>query len=158
MSRTFPPFGMNQPLNQPSQPALPARTAANLENHRKAKRQASRAAHPEGPDYKQLEYIVDYIPWIKSLDTAILPGVENETFKKLCQDLAKQIKVARQKADLSQEALALMAAVDRTYVSQLERGVANPSLQILHRLAQTLGLELRITFAPPAKKAPSDDD
>jgi len=104
-----------------------------------------------------LEYIVDYIPWIKSLVPAILRGVENETFNKLCQDLAKQIKAARQKADLSQEALALMAAVDRTYVSQLERGVANPSLQILYRLAQTLGLELRITFAPAAKKAPSDD-
>lgn len=105
-----------------------------------------------------MEYVVDYIPWIKGLATPILPGVEIETFNKLCQDLAKQIKTARQKADLSQEALALAAEVDRTYVSQLERGVANPSLQILHRLAQTLGLELRIAFTPPSKKTLPDED
>ena len=51
---------------------------------------------------------------------------------------------------MSQEALALTAEVDRTYVSQLERGVANPSLLILQRIAEALGLELTISLRSPA--------
>lgn len=43
---------------------------------------------------------------------------------------------------ISQEKLALDAEVDRTYVSQLERGIANPSLEVLCRLATTLRVGL----------------
>jgi DNA-binding XRE family transcriptional regulator len=39
---------------------------------------------------------------------------------------------------VSQEGLALEAEVDRTYVSQIERGVCNPSLLVLHKLAMVL--------------------
>ena len=39
---------------------------------------------------------------------------------------------------LTQEQLALEAEVDRTYVSQIERCLKNPSLLILHRLAKAL--------------------
>jgi len=71
-------------------------------------------------------------------------GVENQDFNALQLSLARQLKAARKSAGLSQEALALSANVDRTYVSQLERGVANPSLQVLFRLAQVLGAPLRV--------------
>ncbi|WP_088887218.1 helix-turn-helix domain-containing protein [Diaphorobacter nitroreducens] len=83
--------------------------------------------------------------------------MEDKNFDTLCRNLSKQVKAARQQADLSQEALALAAEVDRSYVSQLERGLANPSLQILHRLAQALGHDLRITFVPPAKNPSADN-
>lgn len=46
----------------------------------------------------------------------------------------------REAKGLSQEALALEADVDRTYVSQLERGIANPSLRVLHQIATILGV------------------
>lgn len=72
--------------------------------------------------------------------------MDDNNFNTLCLQLAEQIKAARQQAKLSQEMLALAAEVDRTYVSQLERGIANPSLLILYRLAKTLGLELQISF------------
>lgn len=72
--------------------------------------------------------------------------MDDNNFNTLCRQLAGQIKAARQQAKLSQEMLALAAEVDRTYVSQLERGIANPSLLILYRLAKTLGLELQIAF------------
>ncbi len=68
------------------------------------------------------------------------------SFDVLRSELAIQIREARLRAGLSQEALALAAEVDRTYVSQLERGVANPSLMILFRLADTLGVELSVGF------------
>lgn len=82
--------------------------------------------------------------------------MDDNDFNKLCLQLAGQIKAARQQAKLSQESLALAAEVDRTYVSQLERGVANPSLLILYRLAKTLGLELKIAFiSDPEDGSPS---
>lgn len=62
----------------------------------------------------------------------------NAGFDKIRQKLAEAIKTARAKTGLSQEALALAADVDRTYVSQLERGIANPSLLILYRIAVVL--------------------
>lgn len=68
------------------------------------------------------------------------------SFDMLRNRLAKKIQSARRASGLSQEALALTAEVDRTYVSQLERGIANPSLRILHRLAEVLGVELKVTL------------
>lgn len=59
-------------------------------------------------------------------------------FDDLREQLANAIRTERAKARLSQEALALAAEVDRTYVSQLERGIANPSLLILYRIATIL--------------------
>jgi transcriptional regulator with XRE-family HTH domain len=62
----------------------------------------------------------------------------NAGFDEIRQNLAEAIKTERAKTGLSQEALALAAEVDRTYVSQLERGIANPSLLILYRIAVVL--------------------
>jgi transcriptional regulator with XRE-family HTH domain len=41
---------------------------------------------------------------------------------------------------LSQEKLALMAELDRTYVGGIERGERNPSLYNICRLASALGV------------------
>lgn len=76
--------------------------------------------------------------------------MDEHDFNTLCQDLARQIKIARQQVGLSQEGLALLAEVDRTYVSQLERGVANPSLLIICRLARAMNLAVELAFIPPA--------
>lgn len=42
---------------------------------------------------------------------------------------------------LSQEGLAFEAEIDRTYVSGLERGLENPTVLVLARLAGVLGCE-----------------
>ena len=60
--------------------------------------------------------------------------------------LAADVRRLRKAKGLSQEALALAADVDRTYVSQLERCVANPSIVILQRVAQALGVSLAIEW------------
>lgn len=54
--------------------------------------------------------------------------------------IARNLKQIRLSRRLSQEALALQADVDRTYVSGLERGLRNPSVDILDRLAKALGV------------------
>ena len=67
-------------------------------------------------------------------------------FDDLRAELANEIKQTRRRLGLSQEALALQAEVDRTYVSQLERGIANPSILILHRISTVLGTDLSISL------------
>lgn len=44
----------------------------------------------------------------------------------------------RENAELSQEALALGSGLDRTFVSALERGIRQPSLKSLFKIAKTL--------------------
>ena len=50
------------------------------------------------------------------------------------------LRRAREGAGLSQEALADAAALDRTYVSGIERGRRNPTVVVLDRLATALGV------------------
>lgn len=80
--------------------------------------------------------------------------MDEHDFNALCQHLGRQIKMARHQAGLSQEALALIAEVDRTYVSQLERGVANPSLLIICRVARAMNLAVELAFVPPSHTEP----
>ncbi len=62
--------------------------------------------------------------------------------KAIQRDLAANLKEARAATGLSQEALALDAMVDRTYVSQIEREVGNPSIGVLARLATCLNVDI----------------
>ncbi len=59
-------------------------------------------------------------------------------FEKIQSVLAANLREVREAKGLSQEMLALEAEVDRTYVSQVERGVCNPSLRVLHQIAAVL--------------------
>jgi transcriptional regulator with XRE-family HTH domain len=43
--------------------------------------------------------------------------------------------------ELSQEGLALAADVDRTFVSQMERGIRQPTITTLMKLANALGIQ-----------------
>jgi DNA-binding XRE family transcriptional regulator len=52
--------------------------------------------------------------------------------------LGKIIAAARQTVRLSQEELADRAAIHRTYVSQIERGLKSPTVAILLRVARAL--------------------
>ncbi|WP_173422916.1 helix-turn-helix domain-containing protein [Ensifer adhaerens] len=54
---------------------------------------------------------------------------------------AKNLRLARQAKGLSQEELAHRADIDRTYISSLERCVYSPSIEVLDRLAQALGVD-----------------
>lgn len=58
-------------------------------------------------------------------------------------NLAHAITARRKSLGISQEKLALEAEVDRTYVSQLEREIANPSLATLCKIAEVLQCDLQ---------------
>lgn len=52
--------------------------------------------------------------------------------------LAENVRTLRKASGLSQEALALEAELDRTYISQVERAKRNVTIEVLERLAAAL--------------------
>ena len=60
----------------------------------------------------------------------------------ICKILGGNVKSLRLSLGLSQEELAFEADLDRTYISQIERGVGNPSILVLLKVATVLGVEL----------------
>jgi transcriptional regulator with XRE-family HTH domain len=60
------------------------------------------------------------------------------TMPSLKQALSSNIKRLRKEQGISQEKLALKADVDRSYMSQLERCLANPSIDALLRISNAL--------------------
>jgi transcriptional regulator with XRE-family HTH domain len=63
-----------------------------------------------------------------------------DQFNQIQMTLANRVRTLRKQHGLSQERLALEVGIDRTYQSQIERGIANPSLQVLCALATVLGI------------------
>lgn len=61
--------------------------------------------------------------------------------------VANAVVNARAKAGLSQSDLASITGIDQSDISKIERGVANPSINTLNRLAKALGMELQIAIA-----------
>lgn len=57
------------------------------------------------------------------------------------------LREQRKKKGISQEALALSAEVDRTFVSQIERGFHQPTLTTLCKLAMALGMRPSLLIA-----------
>lgn len=57
-----------------------------------------------------------------------------------------RLRALRTDRGWSQEEFAHRAELDRTYVSGVERGVRNPTLDVITRLAQTLDVEVADLF------------
>ena len=51
----------------------------------------------------------------------------------------KVLRLARKEAKMSQEQLALSAGVERNFVSLIERGVNQPTVRVVFKLAHALG-------------------
>ena len=62
------------------------------------------------------------------------------------EQLGMRIKYLRQKRKWSQEDLALSSNINRNYISDLENGRRNPSLEILERITIALGITLEELF------------
>ena len=58
----------------------------------------------------------------------------------LCAAFGEAIRARRERVGISQEELAHRADIDRTYVSGIERGVRNPTLKTIARLAKALSV------------------
>ena len=83
--------------------------------------------------------------------------LQNPEFKKEWDDLQPELDVIRSIVDarisqnLTQKELAEKTGINQADISKLENGTRNPSLKLLKRLAEGMGMELKIDFIP--KKA-----
>ena len=62
----------------------------------------------------------------------------------LVQLLGKNVRRYRKEKGMTQEELAVAASMERSYVSDIERGTRNPSIAALGRLAEALKIEAHL--------------
>lgn len=70
-----------------------------------------------------------------------------------CGKRLRQLRIA---AQMSQEDLALAADITTVYISQIEREIRNPTVQVIERLCHAMGLTLADFFCEAADK-PEDE-
>ena len=63
--------------------------------------------------------------------------------------IARNLRRLRVARALSQEMLAVDAGIDRTYVSRLERGLENPTVTVLEKLARAFSSNIEDLFRAP---------
>jgi transcriptional regulator with XRE-family HTH domain len=69
------------------------------------------------------------------------------------QQVGLNVRQIRKERGWSQEDLAFESGLDRTYVSGVERGVRNPTVLVLHELAQALRVPAARLLEVPELKA-----
>jgi transcriptional regulator with XRE-family HTH domain len=79
---------------------------------------------------------------LKETSLAMQPETAHKTLEEVKADIAVNLRSIRKSQNIAQEKLALEAGVDRTFVSKIERGVGNPSLEVLLRLSNRLGVSV----------------
>ncbi|WP_202413519.1 helix-turn-helix domain-containing protein [Duganella sp. CY15W] len=76
-----------------------------------------------------------------------------QKYDQIRKQLALNIRAMRGRKGLSQEDLAFAAGLDRTYISQVERCVGNPSLKVLCSIAMVLEVDIQELFDAVADSA-----
>jgi len=70
--------------------------------------------------------------------------MDNRELKKAIGQIINNL---RRNRNVSQEIIALDAGIDRTRLGEIERGEANPTIDILNKIAVTLGQTLNIRLS-----------
>lgn len=63
--------------------------------------------------------------------------------------VGNNVRKERQKRGLSQEELAELADLHRTYIGMIERAEKNVTISSLEKVASALNIDIRELFAPP---------
>lgn len=66
-------------------------------------------------------------------------------------DVIRAIIDARTSQNLTQKELAKRTGIHQSDISKLENGTRNPSVSLLRRLAEGMGMTLKIEFVPKQK-------
>lgn len=83
--------------------------------------------------------------------------LKDTDFKKEWDDIQPEMDVirtmiqARSEQNLTQKELAKRTGINQADISKLENGTKNPSLKLLKKLANGLGMQLKIEFVPKAQ-------
>lgn len=80
--------------------------------------------------------------------------LQDDEFKKEWEDIQPEMDVIRAMVDarisqnLTQKELAERTGINQADISKLENGTRNPSLKLLKRLADGMGMILKLEFVP----------
>lgn len=91
---------------------------------------------------------------MKTLDNMLSEQLKDEEFRKEYEaiqpemDVIRAIVDARTFQNLTQKELAERTGINQADISKLENGTRNPSVNLLKRLAEGMGMTLRIEFVP----------
>lgn len=83
----------------------------------------------------------DYKPWIYNPQIVIVLFFEQliQNMSELTVSFGLKVREQRKLKKLSQERLALLCNIDRSYMGRIERGEVNITLEKLYELAKVLG-------------------
>ena len=91
---------------------------------------------------------------MKKYDDFLAEQLNDETFKQEYEkikpelDIIRAIIDARISQNLTQQELAKRTGIHQSDISKLEKGVRNPSINLLKRLAEGMDMILKIEFIP----------
>ena len=94
---------------------------------------------------------------MRTFDDMLAKQLQNEDFRKEYEaiqpemDVIRAIVEARTSQNLTQKELAERTGINQTDISKLENGTRNPSVNLLKRLADGMGMMLKIEFVPKQK-------
>ena len=89
-----------------------------------------------------------------TLSEALKEQMKDETFKKVYEALEPEYEIisslidARKACNITQKQLSENTGIAQSDISKIENGSGNPTLKILQRLAEGLGMNLKIEFVP----------
>lgn len=94
---------------------------------------------------------------MKTLNKFVDEQMQNPEFKAEYEKIQPEIDVIRAIVDarisqnLTQRELSERTGINQADISKLENGTRNPSLNLLKRLAEGMGMVLKIEFVPKSK-------
>ena len=83
--------------------------------------------------------------------------LQDDEFRKEWEDIQPEMDVIRAMVDarisqnLTQKELAERTGINQADISKLENGTRNPSLKLLKRLADGMGMTLKLEFVPKSR-------
>ena len=96
---------------------------------------------------------------MKTLNEMLENQMQDEKFRKEYEEMQPEFDViraivdARTSQNLTQKELSERTGINQADISKLENGTRNPSVSLLKRLAEGMGMVLKIEFIPKQKVA-----
>ena len=100
------------------------------------------------------EEIFSNVREMKTFDEMLAKQMKDEEFKKEYEaiqpemDVIRAIVDARTSQNLTQKELSERTGINQADISKLENGTKNPSINLLKRWAEGMGMTLKIEFVP----------
>jgi len=91
---------------------------------------------------------------MRTFDDMLNEQLKDINFRKEYEDIQPEMDViraivdARTAQNLTQKELSKRTGINQADISKLENGTRNPTVSLLKRLAEGMGMELRIQFIP----------